>query len=149
MHSCCRINLAMNRGVEFTSDSSGPDWTVTIDEMQSSPHRCAPGAHNLPDRLRFVLQSVCMLRPWIDAEVKALRIKRRGFKQLLGEVVFGNAAVQRDAEICGKEREKCDRRNNPFANLGIAEKNIREIPKRSQAEKNPGQRKSVLAARVE
>src|SRR5437016_9829284 len=83
VHSCCRINLAVNRGVEFTSDSSGPDWAITIDETQSSPQRCTPGTHNLSNRLRFFLDPVCLLRPGIDAEVKALWIERRGFKQLL------------------------------------------------------------------
>src|SRR5262249_61768039 len=72
-----RINFTVDAGCEFARHTGGADWTVAINEVQRCPHRRAARAQSLADWLRFVCLTIGQLRPWIDAEIKALRIKRR------------------------------------------------------------------------
>src|SRR5262249_6717955 len=111
----------MDRATEFARYTSGSDWTVAIDEMQSSPHRGAARPQSLANRLRLVCHTIGKLRPRIDAQIKSSSIEWRGFKQLLRKIVGRNAAVGRDEVIRSQECEKCDGCRDPCTKFKITE----------------------------
>src|ERR1043166_3113364 len=128
MFSYLRIDFTVDRGREFARYASGPDWAVAIDEMQSTPHRCAARPQRLANRLRLICHTIRQLRPRINAEIEATSIEWRGFEQLLRKIVRGNAAVCRNAEICGKECKKRNHNGWPFLKFRITQPERRQPP---------------------
>src|SRR5882762_7916308 len=102
MTSYVGIDFAMNRGREFPSHAGRPNGAITIDEMQSCPHRCTSWAQNFAHRLRFICYTRAKLGPRINAEIKSSGIERSWFEQVLRKIVPRDAAICRDPDVSGQ-----------------------------------------------
>ena len=111
--ACPGEQLAVNREVEFARHSGRPDGTVAVDHAHAAPHGSAAGPQGRAEGHRSFLQAIIKLGRRIDAEIEALRVERRGLRELLIKVVFRDAAVRREAKVSGKERPEGERRQGP------------------------------------
>src|ERR1700730_5069421 len=108
-----RVNLTVNGRLEFARDTRGANRAVAVDEAQTGPHRSAARPNDLANRLWFSFDAVIRFRRWVDAQIKPLPIERHGFKQLLVQVILGNTAVRRNAEVSCEKYDKGDARRQP------------------------------------
>src|SRR5438309_5795735 len=61
-----RIELAVDREIEFTRDAGRSNWAVAVNETQSSPHRRATRPNSLIDCSGFFLHAIRSFRRRIN-----------------------------------------------------------------------------------
>src|SRR6266404_5055742 len=144
-----RIELAMDREVEFTRDAGRSNWAVAVKETQPSPPRSATRPNSLTDRAGFFLHAISTFRRRINAQVKPLRIERRGLEQSLIEIVLRHAAIGRNKKIGRKQRSEGHTTRRPSAQRFVAQKEFGESPNAGDRQQNPNERKSVKAANAQ
>src|ERR1700688_1728573 len=123
----------MDRESECARDPSRENRAVAVDEAQSGPHRRAARPHDLSDQFRFLFNAIAQFRRWIEAQIKALRIEWRRFRQVLIDIVFRHAAVWRNTKIRCEQSDKRYAGRHPVANqLAISQEMLGEHPNRSE-----------------